>query len=115
MLLVLFVSNPHDVTMCCNLAYMGPGSSRYTFWYTGEDLGLEIIYFSLNLFYGYLVSSYIVIALLVLVFFSFSMESFLLVVCNFMVYIITLINRKKIDYYVSINFSDDIYHKITND
>ena len=107
MMLVLFVSASHDGTMCCNLAYMGPGSSRYISWYTGGDLGLEIIYFSLHLLYGYLFYSSIVIALLVLVLFSFYMDIFLLVVCHLMVYIITKLNICMVLYLITIHESDD--------
>ena len=92
--------------MCCNLAYMGPVSSGYISWYTGGELGLEIIYFSLHLFYGSLVSSSIVIALLVLVFIYLSTESFSLVIFNLIVYIITKINRCTVVYLFTINEND---------
>ena len=92
MLLGLFVFASHDGIMCCKLDYMGSGYSRYILWYTGGDLGLEIIYLSLHLFYGYIVSTSIGIALLVLVLFSFSVDSLSMVVCHLMVYIITKLN-----------------------
>ena len=107
MLLGLLVSVSHDCNMCCNLAHMGPGSSRYIYCYNGRDLVLEIIYFSLHLFYGSFVSSSIFIALLVLVFFSFSMENLLLVVCHVMVYIITKLNICMVVYLLPIHESDD--------
>ena len=103
----LFFSFSHDGTMCCNLAYIGPGSSRYISWYIGGDLVLEIIYFSLHIFYGSLFSSSMGIALLVLVFIPFSMEIFLLVVCHYMVYIITKINRCMVVHIFPIHKSDD--------
>ena len=105
-MLGLFVSDSRDGNMCCNLAYMGPRFSRYISCYTGGYLVLDIIYFSLRLFYGYLVSSSIVIILLVLVLFSFSMESFLLVVFHLVVYIITKLNRCMVVYILPIHDSD---------
>ena len=93
--------------MCCTLSYMGHGSSRYVSWYNGGDLVLEIIFLSLHLFYGSLVSSSIVIALLVLVLFFFSTEIFLLVVCHLVVYIITKFNRCMVVYLLPIHKSDD--------
>ena len=107
MLLGLFVFASNDGIMCCKLDYMGSGSSRYILWYTGGDLGLEIIYLSLHLFYGYIVSTSIGIALLVLVLFSFSMESFSLVFFYLMVYIITKFNRCMLVYLLPIHESDE--------
>ena len=107
MLLGLFVSDSHDGTMCCNLAYIGPGYRRYISWYTGGDFGLEIIYLSFHLPYGYLVSCSIVIDLLVLVFFSFSFESFLLVISHLVVYMITKLNICVVVYLLLIHDIDE--------
>ena len=86
---------------------MGHGSSKYISWYTGGDLVLEIIFLSLHLFYGSLVSSSIVIALLVLVLLFFSTEISLLVVCHLVVYIITKPNICMVFYILTIQDSDD--------
>ena len=106
-MLGLFVYASHYVTICCNLAYMGPGSNIYIYWYTGGDFGLEIIYLSFHLPYGYLVSCSIVIDLLVLVFFSFSFESFLLVISHLVVYIITKLNICVVVYLLLIHDIDE--------